>query len=114
MRQYIPVLILALLLTLASYVAWDQHGEATRYKGLAAEANTALVAAQARTALIQAKVQQADKDAAKARLDLRKALDAYPIWRDTVVPVPVYDSLCNTLRCDPASGVPSSGGAPKR
>lgn len=113
MKQYLPAILLALLLALASYVAWDQYGEARRYKGLAEDANTALVAAQARTAQIQSRVQKADKDAAKARLDLKEALDAYPVWRDTAVPEPVYDSLCRTIRCNKPSGVPSPTGQPE-
>lgn len=106
------VVALSLALVLALCGVGYSVSKVYEYKGVATEAKTALVQAQVRTSRIQALVQQADKDAAKARSDLRKALDANPVWRDTVVPVPVYDSLCNTLRCDPARSVPPSGSAP--
>lgn len=55
--------------------------------------------AEAKLQRVQVQVQKANTDAAKARLKLKEALDANPVWRDTPVPVPVRDSLCDTLRC---------------
>ena len=110
MMRTLIALTLALVLTLCGL--GYSVSKVYEYKDAASVAQKELVQAQARTTRIQALVQQADKDAAKARSDLRKALDAYPTWRDAVVPVPVYDSLCNTLRCDPARSVPPSGSAP--
>lgn len=112
MIRLVAGLTLALVLALCGlgYSVSRVH----QYKAQAAAANTALAAAQARTKAIQALVHKADKDAAKARLDLKEVLDANPTWRDARVPEPVLDSLCRTVRCANPSGMPSPGGGPKK
>lgn len=108
------VVALSLALVLALCGVGYSVSKVYEYKGLAEDANSALVKAQARTAKIQALVKKADKDAAKARSDLKEALDAYPVWRDAAVPGPVHDSLCRTLRCIEPGGMSSpSGGSTK-
>lgn len=108
MIRLIAVLSLALVLALCG-VGYSVS-KVYEYKDAAADANSALVKAQARTATIQALVKKADKDAARARSDLKEALDAYPVWRDAAVPVPVYDSLCRTVRCVKPGGVSAPAG----
>lgn len=108
------VVALSLALVLALCGIGYSVSKVYEYKDLAKDANSALVEAQARTTKIQALVKKADKDAAKARSDLKEALDAYPVWRDAAVPGPVHDSLCRTLRCIEPGGMPSpSGGSTK-
>lgn len=68
------------------------------------------VKAEAKVQLIQGKVKQANAAAATARYNLKEALDANPVWRDTPVPVPVRDRLCDTLRCREPSDVPAPPG----
>lgn len=100
-------LALALLLALCG-AGWGWK-ETTRYSALYAEAAQEVEDQKALTKLIQKSVQKADRDAARARLKLKEALDANPVWRDTPMPVPIYDSLCRTLKCSPASPVPTPG-----
>lgn len=101
---------LALSLLLALGVAAWGWKEATRYSALYAEAAQEVEDQKALTKMIQKSVQKADRDAATARLKLKEALDANPVWRDTPVPVPIYDSLCGTLRCVKPGGVPAPAG----
>lgn len=107
MNRTTIALILALLLALCG-AAWGWR-EATRYSALYAEAAQEVEDQKALTKLIQKSVQKADKDAARARLKLKEALDANPVWRDTPVPEPIRDSLCDTLKCVPARRVPAPG-----
>lgn len=60
---------------------------------------TQLEAAQKRTTAIQAQVQKSTTASQKARQDVKEKLDAAPAFRDTAVPVPVRDSLCERIRC---------------
>lgn len=108
------VVALSLALVLALCGVGYSVSKVYQYKDSAEAANSALVEAKAHTAKIQARVQKADKDAAKARSDLKEALDAYPVWRDAAVPGPVHDSLCRTLRCIEPRGVPSPAGGPTK
>jgi hypothetical protein len=108
MIRILIALALALVLALCG-LGWYVR-EAGRYQDMAEKAELALTQEKARTARIQSLVQKADKDAATARQNLKEALDAYPVWRDTPVPVPIYDSLCRTLRCVPARGVSAPAG----
>lgn len=79
--------------------------------GTSLEAATARAdKAEEKVQLIQGKVRKANAAAAAARLNLKEALDAYPVWRDTPVPVPVRDRLCDTLRCREPSSVPTPRG----
>lgn len=108
MIRTLIALSLALVLALCG-LGWYMR-EAGRYQDMAETAELALTQEKARTARIQALVQKADKDAAKARQQLKEALDAYPIWRDTPVPVPIRDSLCDTLKCVQPRRVPAPSG----
>lgn len=108
MIRLLIALSLVLVLALCG-LGWFMR-EADRYQGLAEEATAALTQEKARTARIQLLVQKADRDAATARQNLKEVLDANPTWRDTAVPVPVRDSLCHTIRCVPARGVPAPAG----
>lgn len=58
-----------------------------------------LQAAQKRITSIQAQVQKSTTASQKARQDVKEKLDAAPAFRDTAVPVPVRDSLCERIRC---------------
>lgn len=101
-------LALALLLALCG-ATWGWK-EATRYSALYTEAAQEVEDQKALTKLIQKSVQKADKDAAAARLKLKEALDANPVWRDTPMPGPIRDSLCRTLKCVKPRDVPAPAG----
>lgn len=58
-----------------------------------------LETAEKRTATIQVQVQKSTTASQKARQDVKEKLDAAPAFRDTAVPVPVRDSLCERIRC---------------
>lgn len=63
------------------------------------EALAQLETAKKRTATIQVQVQKSTTASQKARQDVKEKLDAAPAFRDTAVPVPVRDSLCERIRC---------------
>lgn len=60
---------------------------------------SALEAAQKRTGTIQSQVQKSTTLSQKARQEVKEKLDAAPEFRDTAVPVPVRDGLCERIRC---------------
>lgn len=89
---------LALGLLLGVTALWQLD----RANGLATElASTQeqLGKAQKRITSIQAQVQKSTTASQKARQDVKEKLDAAPAFRDTAVPVPVRDSLCERIRC---------------
>lgn len=55
--------------------------------------------AQKRIVSIQAQVQKSTSRSQQARHTVKEKLDEAPAFRDTAVPVPVRDSLCQHLRC---------------
>ena len=73
-----------------------------RARGLATElaaTQELLEKAQKRTTTIQVQVQKSTTASQMARQDVKEKLDAAPAFRDTAVPVPVRDSLCERIRC---------------
>lgn len=85
--------LLGTLVAIGSLSALERANE--RADLLAAQ----LEAAQKRTTAIQAQVQKSTTASQKARQDVKEKLDAAPAFRDTAVPVPVRDSLCERIRC---------------
>ncbi|QQO90864.1 putative Rz-like protein [Pseudomonas phage Misse] len=73
--------------------------QASSARGERDEAVAALTAAKKRTQTIQVGVQKSTNASQKARQEVKEKLDAVPEFRDTAVPVPVVDSLCQRLRC---------------
>lgn len=88
-----------LLAALLAVFCWDGY---VRIDALETERDVALAqlqAAQKRITSIQAQVQKSTTASQKARQDVKEKLDAAPAFRDTAVPVPVRDSLCERIRC---------------
>lgn len=94
-------LIAGLVLALAASVcaALWQGSEATRYHDLAATANAQLEATTARLEATQRAVRVAAENAATAKLQLEKALEANPRWGAEPVPAAVAAGLCERARC---------------
>lgn len=88
----------ALCVLLGSALLWSMDATRTQAKR-AHDAEQALVVAQKRITSIQAQVQKSTAASQKARQDVKEKLDAAPAFRDTAVPVPVRDSLCERIRC---------------
>lgn len=91
--------ILALILSLCGVLYFAS--EASRYRGLYDDSQTALAAAQARTQRIQTNVSKVVKRNAELRISLDAALDANRDWADVRIPDAVRDSLCARARCVP-------------
>lgn len=95
-RNLVIVAVLAVLCF--ALAAWQFD----RANGLAtdlASTQELLEKAQKRTTAIQAQVQKSTTASQEARQDVKEKLDAAPAFRDTAVPVPVRDSLCERIRC---------------
>lgn len=60
---------------------------------------TQLEAAQKRITTVQSQVQKSTTRSQQARQTVKEKLDEVPTFRDTAVPEPVRDSLCQHLRC---------------
>lgn len=103
------VIALGVLLVLLSGYTLYQWERISTLGDALTESTTRADKAEKQVQLIQAKVQKANAAAATARLNLKEALDANPVWRDTPVPVPVRDRLCDTLRCREPRTVQSPG-----
>lgn len=97
MTRTIALLLVMLLgLSVTSYKLWDWGRQADAARVVAEER---YAAAQKRLGTIQAQVQKSTTASQKARQDVKEKLDAAPAFRDTAVPVPVRDSLCERIRC---------------
>ena len=97
MIRLIAALAVSCLLLLA--LALWQFDRANGLANDLATATDALEKAQKRTTTIQVQVQKSTTASQKARQVVKEKLDAVPEFRDTAVPVPVRDSLCERIRC---------------
>jgi outer membrane lipoprotein-sorting protein len=96
MRQ--TLIMLALCVAMAAAAVYFAV-QASTARGERDVALTQLEKAQKRTSTIQVQVQKSTTASQKARQEVKEKLDAVPEFRDTAVPVPVRDSLCERIRC---------------
>lgn len=101
MRAFTVAVLLAFLCLVLGFTTYWQYNKASDLAYELADASARAKNAEAKVLRIQGAVVQAQKAASVARQKLKDALDADPEYRDSATPVPVRDSLCATLHCQP-------------
>lgn len=89
-----------LILALCGLALW-QYERASDYRTANGVLEQSLLAEKAKAQKVQTNVQVVVTKANKADKAVKEVLDDTPEFRDTIVPAPVADRLCDTLKCKP-------------